>query len=121
MRRTRLTMARKVSVPVNPSSERSTTSLSICCFSPATRTSKNSSRFELVMQKNFKRSSKGLFGSRDSSTRWLNSSQLSSRLRKCSGPKLGVLDFTCATLSDYLRPRWLKSQFLEDGGEDLTP
>ena len=44
-------MARNVSVAVSPSTVRSTTSLSICCLMPATRTSKNSSRLELAMQK----------------------------------------------------------------------
>ena len=42
MRRTRLVTARKASEAVNPSMLRSTTSLSICCFKPATRTSKKS-------------------------------------------------------------------------------
>ena len=68
MRRTRLTMARSVSLAVNPSIVRSTASLSICCLSPATRTSKNSSRFELTMQKNFTRSSSGFSGSSASSS-----------------------------------------------------
>ena len=39
-----------------------TTALSICCLRPATRTSKNSSRLELKMQKNFTRSSRGVAG-----------------------------------------------------------
>ena len=87
MRRTRLVTARQVSVAVKPSTLRSTTSLSICCFNPATRTSKNSSRFELAMQKNFTRSSSGFVeSSASSSTRWLNSSQLNSRLMNLSGP-----------------------------------
>ena len=60
------------------------TELSICCFNPAMRTSKNSSRLELAMQKNLSRSSSGLVESRASSiTRWLNSNQLSSLLIKC--------------------------------------
>src|SRR5438067_103733 len=41
----------------------STVSLSICCLTPATLTSKNSSRLELTMQKNFSRSSRGFFAS----------------------------------------------------------
>ena len=53
---------------------------SFCC-SPPTRTMKNSSRFELKMEMNFRRSSSGTVGSAaSSSTRRLNSSQLSSRL-----------------------------------------
>jgi len=68
MRRTRFTMARNVSVAVKPSIVRSTTSLSICCLMPATRTSKNSSRFELTMQKNFTRSSSGFCRSSASSS-----------------------------------------------------
>jgi hypothetical protein len=80
MEATREWIARKVSVAVRPSIERSTISLSIRCLIPATRTSKNSSRLELTMLKNLTRSSKGLFESKASeSTLWLNSSQLSSR------------------------------------------
>ena len=61
-------------------------SLSICCLMPATRISKNSSRFELKMVRNFTRSMSGCVGSCASSkTRRLNSSQLSSRLMKFSG------------------------------------
>ena len=73
---------------VKPSIPRPAAPLSICCFSPATRTSKNSSRLEPVMQKNLSRSSRGLAGSRASlRTRWLNSSQLNSRLMKWAGSK----------------------------------
>ena len=51
-------------------------------ISPPTRTWKNSSRLEAVMAKNFKRSNRGNSSRRASlSTRWLNSSQESSRLR----------------------------------------
>jgi hypothetical protein len=39
------------------------TLLSRCCFRPVTRTSKNSSRFEATIQRNFKRSRSGLLGS----------------------------------------------------------
>ena len=60
--RTRLRIARNVSLAVLPSMLRSTMSLSICCLRPATRTSKNSSRFEEVMVKNFTRSRRGLAG-----------------------------------------------------------
>src|SRR6266513_1956337 len=50
-------------------------------FSAATRTIKNSSRFELKMARNFTRSSRGTLGScASSSTRRLNSSHDSSRL-----------------------------------------
>ena len=98
--RTRSVTALKVSVAVKPSMLRSTTSLSICCFMPATRTSKNSSRFELMMQKNLRRSSSGLFGSSaSSSTRWLNSSQLNSRLMKWEVPWLVLFELDCTTTS----------------------
>ena len=47
----------------------------------ATRTMKNSSRFVATIDRNFTRSSSGWVGSSAwSRTRWLNSSQLSSRL-----------------------------------------
>ena len=56
-------------------------------FRSATRTMKNSSRFELKMDRNFTRSRSGTVGScASSSTRRLNSSQDSSRLTKTSGP-----------------------------------
>ena len=65
------------------------TSPKACSRRPATRTMKNSSRFELKIARNFTRSSSGLFASSaSSSTRALNSSQLSSRLMKCSGRKV---------------------------------
>ena len=54
-------------------------------FSAATRTMKNSSRFELKMARNFTRSSRGTLGScASSSTRRLNSSHDSSRLTNAS-------------------------------------
>src|SRR5216684_2466428 len=75
-----------VSVGLKPSGPTSLVSLSICCLMPATRISKNSSRFELKMQRNFSRSISGWVGSCASSrTRRLNSSQLSSRLMKFFG------------------------------------
>ena len=50
---------------------------------------KNSSRFELKIDRNLTRSNSGLVGSSaSSSTRALNSSQLNSRLMKCSGRKV---------------------------------
>src|SRR5215510_8013477 len=56
-------------------------------FSVATRTMKNSSRFELKMERNFTRSSRGTLGSwASSSTRRLNSSHDNSRLTNDSGP-----------------------------------
>src|SRR5262244_18957 len=56
-------------------------------FSSATRTMKNSSRFELKMERNFTRSSSGTLGScASSSTRRLNSSHDTSRLTNASGP-----------------------------------
>ena len=59
---------------------------SIWTFSPATRTMKNSSRFEATIPRNFSRSAIGSDGSAaSSSTRWLNSSQDSSRLMKRRG------------------------------------
>ena len=79
-------MALKVSVGLRPSGPTSLVSLSICCLMPATRISKNSSRFELKMVRNLTRSISGWVGSCASSrTRRLNSSQLSSRLMKFSG------------------------------------
>src|SRR5207302_5613809 len=56
------------------------------CNKPARRTSKNSSRFEAVMLRNFTRSSSGLVSSSaSSSTRPLNLSHESSRFRKYAG------------------------------------
>ena len=62
---------------------------------PPTRTMKNSSRFELKMARNLSRSSSGTVGScASSSTRRLNSSQLSSRLmyRDGSSRLVGAAD-----------------------------
>src|SRR5688572_18941797 len=79
-------MALKSSVGLRPSGPTSLVSLSICCLMPATRISKNSSRFPLKMVRNLTRSISGWVGSCASSrTRRLNSSQLSSRLMKFSG------------------------------------
>ena len=58
---------------------------SMRCSRPARRTSKNSSRFDAVMLRNFTRSRSGLFSSSASSkTRMLNLSQETSRFRKYS-------------------------------------
>src|ERR1700732_4102951 len=79
-------MLLNVSVGLNPSGPTSLVSLSICCLIPATRISKNSSKFELKMVRNFTRSINGWVGSWASSrTRRLNSSQLSTRLMKFLG------------------------------------
>src|SRR5438094_10447104 len=79
-------MRSKSSVGLNPSGPKSLVSLSICCLIPATRISKNSSRFELKIVRNLTRSMRGWIGScASSSTRRLNSSQLSSRLIKFLG------------------------------------
>src|SRR6266404_3484961 len=84
--RTMRWMLWKVSVGLKPSAATSLVSLSTCCLMPATRISKNSSRFELKMERNLTRSSSGWVGSCASSrTRRLNSSQLSSRLMKFFG------------------------------------
>src|SRR5580765_7409790 len=74
------------SVGLKPSGPTSLVSLAICCLIPATRISKNSSKFELKMVRNLTRSISGCVGSCASSrTRRLNSSQLNSRLVKFSG------------------------------------
>src|SRR5262249_7539800 len=79
-------MRSNTSVALNPSGPTSLVSLSICCLMPATRISKNSSRFELKMVRNLTRSMSGWVRScASSSTRRLNSSQLSSRLMKFCG------------------------------------
>ena len=65
-----------------PSGPGSITPESICCIRPATRISKNSSRFELTIARNLTRSSRGwdaLWAC--SSTRRSKDSQLSSRLK----------------------------------------
>src|SRR5439155_21735544 len=75
-----------VSVALKPSSPTSLVSLCICCLMPATRISKNSSRFELKIVRNLTRSISGCAGSCASSrTRRLNASQLNSRLIKFFG------------------------------------
>ena len=54
---------------------------SICSITPATRTIKNSSKLEAVMERKFRRSIMGLsFSNASSNTRMLKSSQLNSRL-----------------------------------------
>src|SRR5437763_5358151 len=74
------------SVGLNPSGPTSLVSLSICSLIPATRISKNSSKFELKIVRNLTRSISGCVGScASSSTRRLNSNQLSSRLMKLRG------------------------------------
>ena len=81
MRRTRWRMAASCSAGVIPAGSGLVTPRSVRICKPPTRTMKNSSRFEPVMARNFSRSSSGIVGSHaSSSTRWLNSSQLSSRL-----------------------------------------
>jgi hypothetical protein len=58
----------------------------ICSFTPESRISKNSSRFEETMQRKRSRSSSGTFrSSACASTRRLNASACSSRLRKWAG------------------------------------
>ena len=65
-----------------PSAPASAFRLATSCLSPATRTMKNSSRFEATMDWNLSRSPRGSAGSTaSSSTRSLNSSQESSRFR----------------------------------------
>src|SRR5688500_10864268 len=66
-----------------PSEENSPTSSAICSFNPDTRIIKNSSRLVENMARNFNRSSTGqALSVASSSTRRLNSSQLSSRLKR---------------------------------------
>src|SRR5208283_3059710 len=80
---------------------------STCWSRPATRTSTNSSRLLAVMARNLTRSSRGLAGSRaSSSTRWLNWSQEKCRFRysRGSGGSLGV---TSASEADQDIPRIL--------------
>ena len=76
---------------------------------PATRTMKNSSRFEAKIARNLTRSKSGLESScASSSTRALNSSQLNSRLMKCSGRKVegseSMLNFTTFAELDRRKP-----------------
>ena len=76
-------MAASCSAAVRPSAGVSATLPESCCFRPATRIMKNSSRFDATIDRNFSRSRSGTEGSRASSrTRLLNSSQDSSRLMK---------------------------------------
>ena len=65
----------------SPSGAPCTAPASSSCFRPATRISKNSSRFAHEMHRNFTRSSSGILTSfACSKTRWLNSRNDSSRL-----------------------------------------
>src|SRR5438309_1017918 len=133
-------MLLNVSVGLNPSAATSLVSLSICCLIPATRISKNSSRFELKMQRNFTRSISGWVGSCASSrTRRLNSSQLSSRLMKFFGsPKrswavcsaatgtmtpssVSTLDCACAIFARSTnQPRMTRREALSRSGYGLV-
>jgi hypothetical protein len=62
--------------------DRSTTPAATCCLRPATRTMKNSARFELTIDRNLTRSRRGFRSSwASSSTRRKNARRLSSRLR----------------------------------------
>src|SRR5438067_1039942 len=88
------------SVGLKPSGPTSLVSLCICCLMPATRISKNSSRFELKIVRNLTRSISGCAGScASSSTRRLNSSQLNSRFMKFFGSpnRSWSLCTTCGT------------------------
>src|SRR5690349_13104963 len=77
---------RKTSSGVRPSGPAAAAPSLICSFTLETRISKNSSRFDETMQRNFSRSSSGTdLSSACASTRRLNSRACSSRLRKCSG------------------------------------
>ena len=79
----RLLMAASCSLGVMPAGSGVVIPCSTSTCSPPTRTMKNSSRFDAVIARNFSRSSSGSdSSSASSSTRWLNSSQLSSRLKK---------------------------------------
>ena len=72
----------QISAGVIPSAGVAVTPAAIWSFSPETRIMKNSSRLALKIARNFTRSSSGWRRScASSSTRRLNSSQLSSRLR----------------------------------------
>src|SRR5207245_5543863 len=73
-----------------PSAGVSLTPPSSCCLRPATRTMKNSSRFEATMVKNFSRSNSGSCASQaSSSTRRLKLSHDSSRLMNSFGSASG--------------------------------
>ena len=80
--RTTLRISSSVARGVRPSCSGVSMPASIWSCRPATRTMKNSSRFEEVIAQNFTRSSSGLLSSSaSSSTRELNSSHDSSRLK----------------------------------------
>src|SRR5437899_10057790 len=133
-------MRSNVSVGLKPSGLISLVSLSICCLIPATRISKNSSRFELTMVRNLTRSMSGCLGSCASSrTRRLNSSQLSSRLMKFFGsPKrswavcsaatgtmtpssVSTLDCACAIFARSTnQPRMTRREALSRSGDRLV-
>src|SRR5208337_2887515 len=71
---------------VSPEGENSTTPASICCLRPATRTMKNSPMLALTIERNRKRSRRGLAGScASSSTRRKNSRSPSSRSMNSPG------------------------------------
>ena len=102
------------SIARSPSGEKSCGALSpnACSRTPATRTMKNSSKLELNIARNFSRSRSGLEQfSASSRTLKLNSSQLSSRLRKHSGPNNG---FSISDMVNFLfrfRLRLLRTAF----------
>ncbi len=82
MRWTRWAMRSNASPAVRPDASREVTLDAHRCLSPATRIMKNSSRFDETIARNFIRSISGTSADEPSpSTRWLNSSQLNSRLR----------------------------------------
>jgi len=83
--------AASCSAGVIPSVDSSVTPASTCWRSPATRTMKNSPRFEPRIARNLTRSRRGLRGSRaSSSTRSWNLSRLSSRLtNRCGSSRSG--------------------------------
>ena len=92
-------IAASVVVGVRPSAERTGTPAASWPMSPATRTMKNSSRFDEKIEQNFTRSSSGTESSAaSSSTRALNSSQESSRLRSRS-PSWEILLVAVAMVS----------------------
>ena len=79
---TRMRMARSCSVGVSPSGDVPPSRAACCSLRMATRTWKNSSRLLAKMARNLARSRTGVSStSAWARTRWLNSSQLSSRLR----------------------------------------
>ncbi len=93
MRCTRSATALSCSAGVMPAGSRRRTPSARALIRPATRTRKNSSRFELTMARNLIRSISGTSSARPwRSTRSLNSSQLNSRLRYMSCDRKGSLD-----------------------------